>query len=53
MYITGNIAELGNWKDIKKAKLKWTDGHVWVTDQLLITKPIFQYKFVIINENGE
>ena len=33
--------------------MKWTDGHVWVLEDLLIeaTTPYFEYKYVVLN-NG-
>lgn len=36
--VLGSIPELGNWE--KKSilhHLKWTDGHVWVSEKPLIT----------------
>ena len=30
--IIGSSPELGSWKDFSKARLKWTEGHVWVLD---------------------
>ncbi len=49
----GNIDELGKWTDFEKCKLKWTEGHFWVADNLVIlNKPYFLYKYVIM-ELGE
>lgn len=49
----GNIDELGKWTDFEKCKLKWTEGHFWVTENLvIINKPYFLYKYVIM-EMGE
>lgn len=36
IYVVGSIKELGEWKDIHKAPLKWSKGHVWVTKDPLI-----------------
>ena len=30
-----------------KCLMKWTDGHVWVTENLVTDKPYFLYKYVI------
>ena len=30
--IIGSSPELGSWKDFSKARLKWTEGHVWMLD---------------------
>ena len=38
--IVGNIEELGNWKQFK-ANMKWTDGHVWVLENVPISVPYF------------
>jgi hypothetical protein len=49
----GNIDELGKWTDFEKCKLKWTEGHFWVSENLVIlNKPYFLYKYVIM-EKGE
>ena len=47
--IVGNIEELGNWKQFK-ANMKWTDGHVWVLENVPISVPYFQYKYVIMRD---
>ena len=35
--VLGSIDELGNWKD-HKCHLKWTEGHIWVTETPILTK---------------
>lgn len=30
--IVGNIPQLGNWTDTGKAKLRWTQGDIWVIE---------------------
>lgn len=45
--VVGNIDPLGNWNDMTKCLMKWTDGHVWVTENLVTDKPYFLYKYVI------
>ena len=32
--------------------MKWTEGHVWVIENLQISNPYFQYKYVVLN-NGK
>lgn len=32
--------------------MTWTEGHIWVTDELTINEPIFQYKYVLLESNG-
>ena len=34
--VTGNIPELGNWKEFK-CKLKWTEGHIWTNEEPILT----------------
>mmetsp|Transcript_13675 Transcript_13675/g.21431 ORF Transcript_13675/g.21431 Transcript_13675/m.21431 type:complete len:111 (+) Transcript_13675:301-633(+) len=49
--IVGNIDELGNWNDHTRCKLRWTEGHVWESDNLDIqTKSYFLYKYVILED---
>ena len=42
----GSIKELGCWKEFV-CPMKWTEDHIWVTDELLVESPIFQYKYVL------
>ena len=47
--VIGNIPELGQWDDFSKCKMKWTEGHKWVSDDIKISgKHFFLYKYVII-----
>jgi len=49
----GNIEELGNWTDFNKCQIEWTEGHHWVSENLIISsKSYFLYKYVIM-ENGK
>ena len=49
--IVGSIPELGQWKEFR-CHMKWTDGHVWVTETPLITNHYyFQYKYVLLDED--
>ena len=50
--VIGNCEELGNWTDFEKCKIRWTEGHNWVTENLVISsRSHFLYKYVIM-ENG-
>lgn len=46
--ILGDIDELGSWKEVKII-LKWTEGHIWVTEKPLRLKhKFFRYKYVLV-----
>ena len=48
--VLGSIPELGNWKEYK-AHMKWTEGHIWVLEEPVLTsKPFFQYKYVLMDD---
>lgn len=47
--ILGSIPELGTWKEFRM-HMKWTDGHIWVTEKPLVTNNYyFQYKYVLLD----
>ena len=49
--VVGNLKELGSWKDFHKVKLRWTEGHIWVTEGLVISSAShFLYKYVIMQD---
>lgn len=49
--VIGNIEEFGAWKNFKM-RMKWTEGHVWVLENLSIkSKPYFQYKYVLMKDD--
>lgn len=52
--VIGNLKETGEWKDFDKAPMKWTEGHVWVTQTPLIIQNSahFNYKYVVKREGG-
>ena len=50
LYVMGSIQQLGNWNDFV-CPMQWTDGHIWVTDQLVIDQPVFRYKYVLKEPN--
>ena len=47
----GSIEQLGNWSDFV-CPMHWTEGHIWVTDPILLTQHTFQYKYVLKESNG-
>ena len=51
--IIGDIDELGCWKDFQKARMTWTEGHVWVLERHPInSSTIFNYKYVVLNNDN-
>ena len=52
--VIGEIEELGSWKNFV-GKMKWTEGHIWVLEDLMIkSKSFFSYKYVLMkNEQPE
>ena len=47
MGVIGDSDELGNWDTKKCLKLKWTEGHYWVSVEPLYTnQPYFKYKYI-------
>jgi len=49
LYVIGDIAELGNDSDLKRHPLKWTAGHIWVSEKPLLTcKPYFRYSYIMM-----
>jgi hypothetical protein len=50
MCVVGSTPELGNWMNF--INLKWTEGHVWVSEKPIVTEnPVFKYKYLLL-ENG-
>ena len=50
--VIGSIGQLGVWKSYK-CHLKWTEGHIWVSERPLFVKmnqSIFQYKYALLWE---
>ena len=46
--VMGDIIELGSWKEVKVI-LKWTEGHIWVTEKpLRLRHKFFRYKYVVV-----
>jgi hypothetical protein len=49
--VLGSIQELGAWKEIV-CHLKWTEGHIWVTEKPIITsQPYFTYKYMQLDDD--
>lgn len=51
LYVMGSIKELGEWKEFV-CPLSWTEGHVWVTEEMVLDQAIFKYKYVLKEDNG-
>ena len=50
--ISGNIPELGFWKEFKY-HMECKDDDMWITRTPIMTKKrYFQYKYVILNSDG-
>ena len=52
MGISGNIEELGFWKKFD-IKMTWTKGDVWVADEIVTKKRFFQYKYLVMGQDGK
>ena len=52
LYVLGSIEELGNWQDFT-CKMTWTDGHIWVTNDLFVSASHFLYKYVVKSGESE
>lgn len=49
--VVGEIEELGSWKNFD-AKMKWTEGHIWVLENLFVkSKQFFMYKYVLMKND--
>lgn len=48
----GSLSELGEI-DARKHPLKWTEGHVWVSERPIRTNnPTFNYRYVLIKNDN-
>lgn len=48
--VIGSTEELGRWKQVK-VHLKWTHGHLWVSQEPFITREnYFQFKYVLLSD---
>ena len=51
--MVGDIPELGDIED-HRHPLKWTEGHVWVSEKPLVTtQSIFHYKYVLLGPDKQ
>lgn len=49
LYVIGDLPQLGSTSELKHS-LKWTEGHIWVSEQPLSTStPYFSYKYVKVD----
>ena len=51
--IVGNIPQLGSWDTSKPLKMKWTEGHIWMAEDIPISEnngdpTYFMYKYVLL-----
>lgn len=45
---------MGSDRDMTKCPLKWTEGHIWVTEKPILTRtPVFRYRYVLIDEASD
>ena len=51
VYIMGSIPEFGSWREFK-AKLKWTENHIWCGTFSLPRSP-FEYKYAVYNSKSK
>ena len=53
LFVVGEIPELGTVGE-HKHPLKWTQGHIWVSEiPLLTSQSIFHYKYVLLGVKKE
>ena len=53
LFVVGDLPELGGPNDLKKHPLKWTDGHVWVSEKPVVTyTPNFRYNYIMIDQKS-
>ena len=53
--VVGSNEQLGLWKNYK-CHLKWTEGHVWISERPLFLKStdaIFEYKYCLLWEDDQ
>ena len=51
--VVGSISQLGNWDTSKAFKMKWTEGHNWVAENIRISESkgdptYFTYKYALL-----
>lgn len=45
--IIGNCRELGDWNNVRAARLEWSKGDLWETT-IKLNQPFFQYKYAVV-----
>jgi len=51
LFVVGDLPELGSEANLKKHPLKWTEGHIWVSEVPLVTRnPNFRYNYIMIDQ---
>ena len=55
LFVVGSIKELGEWKNLEKVPLTWTEGHIWVTKTPIYVndQAHFNYKYLLKTEGGD
>jgi hypothetical protein len=55
LYVIGDIAEFGSsFSSDNKIPLKWTEGHIWVSERPVITSSqFFKYKYIMIDQRSK
>lgn len=53
LFVRGDVPELGDETELKRHPLKWTDGHIWVSEKPFLTRtPIFRYSYIMIDASS-
>lgn len=53
LVVVGSVPELGNWILSNGAPMSWTDGDMWQAEVEIPAGGIVEYKYVIVNQNGD
>lgn len=53
--VIGSIPQLGNWDTSRALKMKWTEGHNWVAENIRISESkgdptYFTYKYALVHQ---
>ena len=53
--VVGSIPQLGSWDANKAFKMKWTDGHHWVAENIRVSEAdgdptFFMYKYALFRK---
>ena len=47
--IVGETDQVGNWKDLSKGSMQWTEGDWWKISLELDPRVPFMYKYVVVD----